>query len=48
MTIHTKDGLARIVDGVRLAAVHQGRWRLPAGAYDASRVREEARRNENT
>ena len=44
-TIRTKDGLVRIVEGVRhIATVNQGRWRLLAGAYDDSRVGEEAQR----
>ena len=44
-TIRTKDGLVRIVEGVRhIATVNQGRWRLLAGAYDDSGVGEEAQR----
>ena len=46
-TIRTKDGLVRIVDGVRhIATVNQGRWRLLAGAYDDSGVGK--KRNGNT
>ena len=44
-TSRTKDGLVRIVEGVRhIATVNQGRWRLLAGAYDDSGVGEEAQR----
>ena len=44
-TIHTKDRLEWIVEGVRhIATVNQGRWRLPSGAYDESGVGEEAQR----
>ena len=44
-TIHTKDGPVRITEGARhIATLNQGRWRLLAGAYDASGVGEEAQR----
>ena len=40
-TVGTKDGLVLIVDGVHhITTVIQGRWRLLAGAYDASGVGE--------